>query len=205
LPVGGYSANRPSVTRSTLRSGALLVALALGCGGCGRAKTPEEAYARFSQAVTAGDPERLFDALDQPSRWAWMTVQKSHREAYDIILSNYPEGAERTRQLRRFERGAVLGSARQLFVEEVGRAALPGLAPMVGQGARFERALDGTRAEAVLPSGARVALRKGENGSWGFAGLGQDAEERQRRALSDVEVVRTSAADYERAAARNMK
>ena len=59
-----------------------------------KAKTPGEAYKRFSAAVNAGDGGALFDALDQETRWNWMTIQKFHREAYDIVLSNYPEGRD---------------------------------------------------------------------------------------------------------------
>lgn len=181
-------------------------ALLAGAGGCrGGAKTPEEAYRRFSRVVQAGDAAGLYEALDQKSRWAWMTVQKSHREAYDIILSNYPAGRERERELRRFERGATLGSARELFIEEVGRAALPGLRALVGEGARIESASDGETAVAILPSGARAPLKRSPRGGWGFGGFAEDSEDRQKRALGDVDLVRTSAADYERAAARGAR
>jgi len=181
---------------------ALLLLAALAVGACNKARTPEEAYRRLSQAVRAGDAGALFDALDQKSRWAWMTVQKSHREATDIILSNYPDGVERTRELKRFERGATLGSARALFAEAVGQGALASLGAAVGDGARFEVAADGASATAVLPSGAHFPLRRGDNGSWGYAGFADDAEQRQTRALADVAQVRINAADYERAAAR---
>lgn len=180
-----------------------LGALTTGEAGCRKARTPEDAYRRFSKAVAAGDAAALFDALDQKTRWAWMTIQKSHREATDIILSNYPEGAERDRELRRFERGATLGSARALFAEEMGQPALPGLRALaVTDGARFELAPDGESATALLSSGARVPLRRGDNQSWGFAGFAAESEERQNRALRDVDQVRLNAADYERAAAR---
>ena len=132
-----------------------------------------------------------------------MTVQKSHREAYDIILSNYPEGRERERELRRFERGATLGSARDLFIEEVGRGAIDKLPNPVPAAERFETTAGGQDALAVLSSGARLPFLKGQNGRWGFAGFADDAEDRQNRALRDVDLVRVSAADYERAAARN--
>ena len=61
------------------------------------------------------------------------------------------------------------------------------------------------RAAAVLGSGARVELARGENGGWGFAGLAKRAEDDKNRAYHDLEVVRASAADYERAAARAAK
>lgn len=182
-----------------------LVAGVVGLASCHRARTPEEGYRRVQAAVNASDPGALFDALDQGSRWAWMTVQKSHREAYDIILSNYPEGRERERELRRFEKGATLGSARQLFIEEVGRAALDKLAKPLPDVVRLDVAGDGNSAAAVLPSGSAIALRKGRDGNWGYGALADDAEDRQKRALGDVEVVRLNAADYERAASRGAR
>lgn len=181
------------------------VVAGMGAGACSKARTPVEAYARFRAAVEAGDAGALFDALDKKSRWAWMTVQKSHRESYDIILSTYPEGAERVRELRRFERGATLGSARDLFVEEVGRAALTKLPRPLPAEAHFQTAPDGGNAFAVLPSNLTLPFRRGPDGSWGYAGFADDAEERQKRALGDVDMVRTNAADYERAAARNSR
>jgi hypothetical protein len=57
-------------------------------------------------------------------------------------------------------------------------------------------------AAAVLASGARVELRRSKNGEWGYAGLAKRAEEDKNRAYHDLEGVRASAADLERAAAR---
>jgi hypothetical protein len=171
-------------------------------GGCHHInKTPAEAYAKFSAAVAAQDGGALFDALDQPTRWAWMTLQKYHREAYDIVLSNYPEGPERERESHRFQPGATATSARELFRAEVAPGVLPMLAPLAVADAKMEEEADG-KAFAVLPSGARVAFARGEDGGWGFAGLAKDAEERKTRSYHDLEVVRASAADYERAATR---
>jgi len=176
---------------------------AVAVAACHKPRTPEEAFRRFTQAVTDGDAGALFDALDQKSRWAWMTVQKSHREASDIILSNYPEGHERERELRRFERGAQLGSGRALFIHEVGAAALAKFPRPMPVLVRINLASDGDNAFAVLSSHLSLPFRCGPDGVWGYAGLADDAEERQKRALGDVELVRANAADYERAAARN--
>jgi hypothetical protein len=184
----------------------VLVVWAAGAlAGCRhRAKTPAEAYQRFSAAVTAGDGSALFDSLDQSTRWAWMTLQKYHREAYDIVLSNYPEGPERERESHRFQGGATATSARELFRAEAAPGLLPMLAPLVAADAKIEgdAASPDGKASAVLASGGRVPLARGEDGSWGFAGLEQDAKDRETRAFHDLEVVRSSAADYERAATR---
>jgi hypothetical protein len=183
----------------------LAASFAASLSGCHRRpKTPDEAYQRFSAAVTAGDGAALFEALDQQTRWAWMSIQKYHREAYDIVLSNYPDG-EREKEAKRFEGGATATSARELFRAQVAPAALPMLAPLVAADAKVETAPDGASAAAVLASGARVPLAHGDDGSWGFAGLAKQAEEQKVRAYHDLEVVRASAADYERAATRAAK
>ena len=183
---------------------AMITALAAAgaLAGCHHVvKTPAEAYQKFSAAVTTRDGAALFEALDQPTRWAWMTIQKYHREAYDIVLSNYPEGPERERESHRFQGGATATSARELFRAEAAPGVLPMLVPLVTADARIEGDADG-RAAAVLASGARVPLARGEDGSWGYAGLAKDAEDLKTRAYHDLEVVRASAADYERAATR---
>ena len=185
--------------------GALWVSGAVSLGSCGKARTPEEAHAKLCKAVAAAAPAALFEALDQQTRWDWMTVQKSHREAYDIILSNYPEGPDRERQLRRFERGAQLGSGRALFVEEAGKPTLgdPKLREACGPGTRGERGPDAHHAAAGSPAGARAPLLLGPKDTWGYAALADDAEDRRRRALAEVDQVRLNASDYERAAARS--
>ena len=214
--------------RSSIRASTALVlvlGMALhGGAGCRRqARSAEQALARLQNVVANRDPAALFDVLDQRSRWAWMTIQKSHREAYDIILSNYPEGPERERELRRFQKGAVLGSARALFADELGQGALAQLASPLPPVQRFETVAaaaappaaaapaagpdpdsgDEPVREAILTDGTRLPFRRGPDGGWGYSGLARTSAERQNRALHDVELVRASAADYERAAARS--
>jgi hypothetical protein len=180
-----------------------LVMLALcAAAGCNKAKTPAEAYKRLTAAVKAGDGGALFDALDQDTRWNWMSIQKFHREAYDIVLSNYPEGEIRERETRRFEHAATAPSARDLFIKDAAPAILPMLRPLVLAEAPIEAGPTPDEAAAVLASGARVELRRGKSGGWGYAGLAKRAEDDKNRAWHDLEAVRASAADFERAAAR---
>ena len=180
-----------------------LAALTAATAGCRhKSKTPAEAYNRLTAAVNAGDGGALFDALDQETRWNWMSIQKFHREAYDIVLSNYPEGEIRERETRRFEHAATASSARDLFIVDAAPRILPMLRPLVLSGAPIEPGATPDEAAAVLASGARVELRRGKDGSWGYGGLAKRAEEDKNRAYHDLEGVRASAADFERAAAR---
>lgn len=189
-----------------LRSAALLwLLLALGgagSAGCqSRAKTPAEAWTRFAAAVTARDPQRLYAALDLDTRWSLMSVRRAQREAYDILLSNLPEGPARERQLRRFEAGALADSEAGLFAtrltparwDELGQD-LTGAGPPESAGERD--------AKVTSKTGRSWKLHRGDDGGWGFAGFGAEAEEEKRRASADLDLVRANAADYERAAAR---
>ena len=180
----------------------LVAASALGAGCRHKAKSAGEAYKRFSAAVNAGDGGALFDALDQETRWNWMSIQKFHREAYDIVLSNYPEGEIRERETRRFEHAATTSSARDLFIADTAPKLIPMLIPLVLGGAPIEAGPGDDMASAVLASGARVPFRRSKDGDWGYAGLDKRAEDDKNRAYHDLEVVRASAADFERAAAR---
>jgi hypothetical protein len=191
----------PAVPRALIAF--VLVAVAAPAAGCRhKAKTPGEAYKHLTAAVNAGDGGALFDALDQETRWNWMSIQKFHREAYDIVLSNYPEGEIRERETRRFEHAATASSARDLFIQDTAPTLLPMLIPLVLSGAPIEAGEPPDTAAAVLASGARVMFRRSKDGDWGYAGLDKRAEDDKNRAYHDLEVVRASAADFERAAAR---
>ena len=156
----------------------------------------------FTDAVNAGDGGALFDALDQETRWNWMTIQKFHREAYDIVLSNFPEGAEREREpsasSRPRPRPARASCSRATRRRRCCRCCARWCWPE--RRSRTARATIARRPGAG--DGGRVELERGKNGGWGFAGLAKRAEEDKNRAYHDLEVVRASAADYERAAAR---
>ena len=187
-----------------------VVLLLVSAAGCRHgAKDPARAYRQLAAAVNAGDGGALFDALDQKTRWAFISIQKWHREAYDIVLSNYPEGPVREREKHRFEHAATAASARELFKADVAPGLLPKLAPLAAGAAAgdppVEMAPSGSEAVVVLASGARVPFARGSHGGWGYAGLDEQAEDHKLRAYHDLEVVRSSAADYERAAARNAR
>jgi hypothetical protein len=218
----------------------LSFAMALwGTVGCNdRARTAAEAAARLKAAVAARDLEQLFTALDLETRWSWMTVRRAQREAYDIVLSNYPEGPAREQQLRRFAPGALADSDVALFEQvfpasewdqltrDLGAAATAApestsedeaRLPIAGAAegnldakldSKSDKGAGRKGHEPITPQGRKAAappallFRRGEDGSWGFAGLASLAEEEKRRATADLELVRTDAADLERAATR---
>ncbi|MCG5052305.1 MAG: hypothetical protein KA712_05035 [Myxococcales bacterium] len=182
-----------------VRSGAFVAGLVLAACTARGPKTPEAAFARLSEAVSARNAEDLFEALDQDTRWSWMTVQKCQREAFDVVLSNFPEGPDRERQLRHLEAGATAETAAELFAARMGTEALASLAGRLPEPPVFTVA--GSEAATPARSGAALLFRQIEQ-RWGYAGFSSAAEEQKRRAVADLELIKTSATDYERARLR---
>jgi len=185
----------------------LFAFLALTCASCGpgRARTPAEAHARLLAAVAAHDGTKLWNALDQDTRWSWMAVQRAWRECYDITQSAVPEGPERARLLARFGPGATSENAQTLFAKMLTPEAWAAAqALLAAAGSRQpELAQSGETSEIATASGSLV-YRKAHNRywGWGYSGLAAHAEQLKRTASGDLERMRTDAADYERAATR---
>lgn len=176
-------------------AGVALLSAALACSK--GARSPEEAYAAFHAAVTAKDARRLFAALDLETRWSWMSIRRAQRDAYDLVSTAFPESA-RAHQLARLKAAADSGSAADLFVSVLDpklwaklSAGLPSPTPA------FERP-GPNEAIARATDGRALPFRLGPKEGWGFAGLAGKAEEHKRRAIGDLDLVKASAADYER-------
>lgn len=162
---------------------------------------------RLAAAVVARDPLQLWRALDLDTQWSWMTIQRAGREAYDITLSNVPEGPQRERLIKRFEAAATVEEASALFARWVTPETWSTLAAQVAAaGSREPQLVSEDRAEIALPEG-KLAFRKSEKRSfgWGFSGLAEPAEDMKRIASADLDALRTKAADYERAATRGQR
>lgn len=179
----------------------------VGCGPSG-ARTPAEAHARLRAALAAHDSTMLWNALDQDTRWSWMTIQRAWREAYDITQSVVPEGPERARLLARFEPGATSENAKTLFARMLSPAEWTSSQALVAAaGPRLpELSPTGETSEIATAAGSLV-YRKAHSRywGWGFSGLASRAEQLQRGANADLQRMRKDAADYERAATRGAR
>jgi hypothetical protein len=110
--------------------------------------------------------------------------------------------------IRRFAPAATSENAAALFAKSLSPELWPSLAAQLA--AAGDRApvvnAAGNQAEIVWPAG-RLLFRKTSKASfgWGFAGLAAEADALKRTASTDLEALRTNAADYERAAARGLR
>jgi len=185
----------------------LVLSVGIACGPRG-ASSPAEARAHLAAAVASHDSAKLWNALDQDTRWSWMTVQRAWREAYDITQSSVPEGPERVRLLARFEPAATSEDAQTLFskmlLAEEWRQAAALLA--AADGNQPEPSTSGESSQIATPQGPLV-FKKAHNRhwGWGYSGLAVRAEQLKQTAIADLERMRANAADYERAATRGAR
>jgi hypothetical protein len=186
---------------------AAVLGISSGCWSKRGSKTPALAKERLVAAVTAKDAQQLWRALDLDTQWSWMTIQRAGRESYDITLSNVPEGPQRERLIKRFEAAATAEDAPTLFARQVTPELWTQLSSQVAAaGNREPQPVAADRAEIALPEG-KLVFRKNDHTSfgWGFSGLAESAELQKRTASTDLEALRTSAADYERTATRGQR
>jgi hypothetical protein len=185
----------------------LMLSLSIGCGPRG-ASSPAEARARLAEAVAARDSAKLWRAVDQDTRWSWMTIQRAWREAYDITQSAVPEGPDRVRLLARFEPAATSEDAQTLFSKMLLADEWQQTAVLLAAADSRQPELEpsGESAQVVTTKGPLV-FRKAHNRywGWGYAGLAVRAEQIKQTAGADLERMRTNAADYERAATRGAR
>jgi hypothetical protein len=160
-------------------------------------KSPEAAFERISLGVSSSDAETLFDGLDQDTRWSWMTIQKCHREAYDAVLSNFPDGTDKDQKLRYLEVAATAETPADIFAAKMGNKALAELRGRLQTGTP-QFSTKGAEATVAALSGAPLVFRMVE-GRWGYSGFAAESEDQKRRAIADLELIKTSATDYERA------
>jgi hypothetical protein len=186
---------------------ACLVVSSASCSA-GRARTPPEAHARLAAAVAAHDSAMLWNALDQDTRWSWMTVQRAWRECYDITQSTVPEGPERARLLARFEPGAASENAQTLFAKMLTPEEWSTTqALLTAAGGRQPDLEPSGETSTIATAAGTLSYRKAHNRfwGWGYSGFAARAELLKRTANGDLERMRIDAADYERAATRGAR
>lgn len=187
------------IDRARWRARVPILVLGLSIFSACKSSTPEATFERVAKAVQNDDAEALFETLHLDTRWSWMTVQRYQRESYDIVMSNYPQGTERETQLRRLELGAVAQSAAELYANSEGKSQIAALKKVWPQSAQWTRKSD----EASTPDreGKPLVFRLKE-GHWGLTRFGEEADLLKKRAASDIDIIKTNATDFERAARR---
>jgi hypothetical protein len=160
--------------------------------------TPEGAYARIVVAITSGHPRDCFPYLETQAQWATYTILDYRRRAAARIAGAYPEP----------EKSAMLASYRPEAEAADGADVWLALAERRGFTARLRKDLSGVkrveiageRATIETARGTRYALRRRDNGIWGFTTFTAELVAEAEKASHDLDMVNRAAEDYLRAA-----
>lgn len=161
------------------------------------ARTAEGAYMRLARAVTEAKLETAFAYLEDDARDACYTVQRSRKEARELVAASFPE-PERSEVLARYREEAEVASGAALFALVAVRR---------GWDARLRKDLsgvvdvesDGDRATVVTARGTRYSFRRQRDGGFGLTMFSAELVTDGNRAARDLDVVRKAAQDYARA------
>lgn len=162
-------------------------------------KTPEGAYMRIARSMAMNKPLEIFPYLENEAQWASYSIRDSRKEAKALVSRSYPEAA-RTEWLKEHEviANAPDGSdAFYIYVEK--RGLLQRLRKDLSGVGSVE--IEGERATVVTARGTRYAFRKRPNGIWGMTLFTAELVTERNRAERDLSVIRSAAADYDRARA----
>lgn len=160
-------------------------------------RTAEGAYVRLARAISEGHLETAFAYLEDDARDACYTMQRSRKEARDLVAASFPE-PERTDVLARYKEEAEAGSGAALFAQ---------IADKRGWTARLHKDLsgvarvetEGDRATVVTARGTRYTFRRQRDGGFGLTMFTAELVTDGNRAARDLDVVRKAAEDYRRA------
>jgi hypothetical protein len=161
-------------------------------------QTPEGAYLRIARNVGRDDPKACFAYLETEAQWASYTLRDMRRKASALVAASYPE-PQRSALLAEYKTFAEAPDGSDVFVFLYrARRWSSRLRKDLSGVARVEMDPSGERATVVTVRGTRWPFRRRENGIWGLTVFTAELLGEAERASRDVDVVESSAADYDR-------
>lgn len=159
--------------------------------------TPEGAYMRIARSMAMNKPLEIFPYLENEAQWASYSIRDSRKEAKALVEKSYPE-VPRAAWLAEHGRIADAPDGSDAFyIYSEKRGLLQQLRKDLSGVAHVE--IDGERATVVTARGTRYAFRRRPNGIWGLTLFTAELFAERNRAERDLSVIRSAAADYDRA------
>ena len=174
---------------------ALVALLALLCalvGGCRRGAPPPLATAEAvleGLARVGSDGGRLFDLLDQQSRWSVMTVHRDLRRLCELVRAHYPKDRQ-LRELARCQVAEAAPEARAFFSRQANEWAV--LARL--QGLTGKEGLEGSGELRTVKGHPALVVCRGPD--WGYCGLREELERIKLKTTRDLATVQENAEAY---------
>jgi hypothetical protein len=177
---------------------ALLIAFA---GACRKKKkpvvpqTPAQLAQELNRAAVNDRNGRLFDLLDEASRWSIMSIYRARREACELIRADYPE-EQQARELSRCKLALLHPDPESYFgayaKQHHGRVIRP-LKQLGGGGLEIEE--KGTGRATLIVGDTKLSACKSED-VWTYCELRDTLEQTKIKAARDLKMVRDNVETY---------
>ena len=175
----------------------LLALAALAVGGCKRCPPPRrpttaaEAAQVLANIGREGDARRLFEFLDQESRWSMMTIYRDQRAICSTVRAQYPKERQ-ARELQRCSLAERSSEVGEFFAAYVWAHRL--LAPLAKLDPQQAAKATGDRVE-LGAQGSRVTLCR-DAGVFAYCGLRTELEQLKVKTSRDLETVKENGAAF---------
>ncbi len=181
---------RPALQALVLAALTMLVGCRRGDRPPPAPTSPEQALAELGRAVAGADSGRVFELLDQDSRWSVMSIHRDQLKLCAEVRAHYPK----ERQPRELERCRAADAAREVkpFFAAFARAGRL-LEPLSGLTGREPLQRSGEK--AVVAGRAAVVLCR-EGAAWGYCSLREELERLKLKAARDLAIVQENAEAY---------
>ena len=167
----------------------------LGCSGSSDYDSVRGCLAASADALEARDPARVFEALDERSRFAMAAIVKARVAARALILADYP-ASERPKALSALGDAAEVETPVELFHKRCDATCMQRLADLVG--APKSEVAAGAEVVVTTVRGNTLHMHAGRNGRYGIVWNTQPLSDERAQASRELVQIRENAAVYRR-------
>lgn len=176
---------------------ALVIISIISGNGCRRnstvrgARSPEQAFTDLAQLVREHKTSRIYDLLDNESRWSLMTILRDQRAICDLVRTQYPQNRQ-ARELLRCQLSARAKDARDLF--EAYARAYQVLTPLEHLSSISKKQGTFDRVE-IESQGVKLMFCR-EGAGWFFCGLRSQLEALKVKSARDLISIKENADSF---------
>lgn len=149
------------------------------------AKDAAEALSRLQRALKADQLDRVWELMDQGSRWSAMSAYKDQRKTCELVRAHYPKQRQ-VSELRRCRAAEVAADAKAYFVA-LARQDRQLMAPVARFKAPGKQVGAGQRV-SLDDGNTRLEFCKGDEG-WAYCGLQGHFDQLKVKAARDLDTV----------------
>jgi hypothetical protein len=167
----------------------------LGCSGAWNCRSVRGCLGVSADALEAQDPVRVFEVLDERSRFALAAIVNARQAARALITADYP-AAERPRALAALGDAGEVSTSPALFHRRCDASCMRRLAELVG--VPVSEIPDGDEVVVATARGTTLHMHAGKDGRYGIVWNVRELADERAQASRELSQIRENARVYRR-------